>query len=306
MTRKTNVDKLNELFTKGSGGSDFQRYLNSDVVLTVFEVTDSTRNYELKNANTCVLALLSGEGMLSIAQLEFREFKLQHCALIPNHESFEIKFPNASVQNPCFFLVMSVEPQAIERVLSYFKPFESQPIDNWLLRKMPNVANKSIKMNSCVDRMLYSLMNESDTGSRKVQFRLKELILRILQTEVQETLKSMYQNPKNDPRLKSVTQEIQQNYTRNFSIDELADMMHLSKSQFFRVFKNELGLSPTQYINNVRILHAQELLTKTSSNITEISMLSGFSDIYYFSRCFKEWVGITPTQYRSECREPMN
>jgi AraC-like DNA-binding protein len=82
-----------------------------------------------------------------------------------------------------------------------------------------------------------------------------------------------------------------------FDFDQFAMDMITSKSSLHRKLKSLTGLSPGEFIRNVRLKHAAKMLINNSGNISEIAFSVGFNDPKYFSKCFKAEFGITPTEY---------
>ena len=91
---------------------------------------------------------------------------------------------------------------------------------------------------------------------------------------------------------------IHSNYTETIDIPNLSNLCYLSQSQFFRAFKNQTGLTPLQYQNNLRLERAKALLSDNECSIGEVSEILGFESIYYFSRFFKKHTGIPPSEYQ--------
>ncbi len=91
-----------------------------------------------------------------------------------------------------------------------------------------------------------------------------------------------------------------QKYFKNpdFSVRDVATKLGMSETYFRRLFKSEFGMCPVQYLLQLRIAHAKNLLTYKNAKISEIATASGFSDIYYFSRQFKKHTELTPTEYK--------
>lgn len=77
----------------------------------------------------------------------------------------------------------------------------------------------------------------------------------------------------------------------------LAEKAAVSEVYFRRVFKSQYGTSPKQYIQDLRIRNAENLLRNEYLSITSIAEMSGFSSVYHFSRSFKEVTGYTPSEY---------
>ncbi len=97
--------------------------------------------------------------------------------------------------------------------------------------------------------------------------------------------------------LKAASDYMEQNYRRKITVEELAARSGYSASHFARQFTKVYGVSPIQYLNSIRILHAKNLLRTDQYTIAEIAQKCGFSNVYYFSRCFKQLTGIPPTKW---------
>lgn len=102
--------------------------------------------------------------------------------------------------------------------------------------------------------------------------------------------------------LSDVIDIIKNNLTENnFSIDNLADSMGLSRSNLFRKLKGLMQMSPSDLIIKVKLSHAEELMkNKKYSRISDIAYESGFQDPKYFSTLFKKHYGKTPTEFMEE------
>jgi AraC-like DNA-binding protein len=91
---------------------------------------------------------------------------------------------------------------------------------------------------------------------------------------------------------------INSNLNDKITVDEIAEVCHMSKYYFCRRFKQIVGYTVMEYILNTRLANAKVLLTSTDLAISEISERCGFSGFSYFSRVFKENCGITPNEFR--------
>ena len=91
---------------------------------------------------------------------------------------------------------------------------------------------------------------------------------------------------------------IEQNYKENISVDEVATACNVSPAYLHKIFKNTLGITPGNYLLNIRISVAQNLLVNTHQSLIEIAFNCGFNSQSYFSDCFKKNVGVTPKNFR--------
>jgi len=84
------------------------------------------------------------------------------------------------------------------------------------------------------------------------------------------------------------------------TVDELVEEMSMGRTVFFNKLKSLTGLSPVEFIREMRIKRAAQLLEDRKYNITEVTYMVGMNDSRYFSKCFKNTYGITPSEYRKQ------
>lgn len=99
--------------------------------------------------------------------------------------------------------------------------------------------------------------------------------------------------------LKYVTDNID---TPDLKIDNIADAMGMSRSVLYTKIKQQLGMTPIDFVRHVRIMRACELLKDTDESLSSVAFAVGFSDAKYFSKVFKRETGIVPTEYRERTR----
>jgi AraC-like DNA-binding protein len=93
---------------------------------------------------------------------------------------------------------------------------------------------------------------------------------------------------------------IENNYQNDIYIQQLADMSFMSIRNFQRIFKDSTGVSPNDYLLDLRIQNASQLLTETDTAIYDISEQVGIPDGFYFSKAFKRKFGVSPIKYRKQ------
>ena len=83
-------------------------------------------------------------------------------------------------------------------------------------------------------------------------------------------------------------------------VDDLVSELAVSRSVFFKKLKTLTGLAPIEFIKEMRMKRAVQLIETGEFNMTQISYMVGINDPRYFSKCFKAQVGMTPTEYRDK------
>ena len=102
----------------------------------------------------------------------------------------------------------------------------------------------------------------------------------------------------NDP-VQIAIKFMKSNIDKDISLKMLADHTGYSVSHFSRIFSDSTHASPIDYLIQLKIQHACQLLDFSRLNIAEIAQRTGYADPYYFSRIFKKIMGISPLKYRT-------
>jgi len=110
---------------------------------------------------------------------------------------------------------------------------------------------------------------------------------------------SEYDTDSRRPDISVAVQYIAEHYHETVELSRLAELAELSEGHFCRVFKQYTHMRPVEYITNLRIERAKDLLLKRPPlTVAEIARQTGFSSPAYFSKNFKEKTGKTPERYR--------
>lgn len=91
---------------------------------------------------------------------------------------------------------------------------------------------------------------------------------------------------------------IQRNYQRNLTEEFIASLFYLNRSYLSQLFRQKTGEKFIDYLNDIRIDKAKELLVSTDRKMYQIAKSAGYNNTKYFFRIFKKKTGITPEQYR--------
>ena len=129
------------------------------------------------------------------------------------------------------------------------------------------------------------------------KLQTKAIIHQILFSLMQENVSYMVGTDTVLQAMKNVSDYMEQNYREKISVQELAERSGYSASHFARVFSKVYNTSPIQHLNQIRIMHAKNLLRTGQYTLDQIAQECGFSNVYYFSRCFKQITGITPAKW---------
>jgi len=100
--------------------------------------------------------------------------------------------------------------------------------------------------------------------------------------------------------LKNVINYINKNLDKKLSLESLANIANMNESYLSRIFKDEVGITISDYIKHTRLLKAKELLKEKESRIKDVAINVGIQDQLYFSRVFTKFFNITPSKYKEK------
>lgn len=110
-------------------------------------------------------------------------------------------------------------------------------------------------------------------------------------------IQSQNTHSKYSPKLNPAFQYIAENDISKITVSDLCEICGMSPSGFRKLFKENVGMSPIKYINDIKIEKAKSLLETNDISITDIASNLGFSDLGYFSKFFKERTGYAPSRH---------
>ncbi|MHC5248772.1 response regulator transcription factor [Enterococcus sp. LJL90] len=131
----------------------------------------------------------------------------------------------------------------------------------------------------------------SSTTLYQLKKVLEELLQLVSEQPVEKQLSEVSQQ---------VIEIVRKKYKQELNLKNVADELHLNAVYLGQLFKKELHSSFAQYLNQVRIKRAQQLLLYSNQNINEIAEAIGYNNTNYFSKMFKKLNGITPKEFREQ------
>lgn len=183
---------------------------------------------------------------------------------------------------------------------------EMQPIKKLLERAVFGISFYG-KTKAKVGRKIEKLMND---GSLEKFLRTLAILKDLALSEEYKVLNTgdfqVDIIPQDYERLQGIFNFVRENFKRQISLDEAADIGNMTSPSFARYFKKVTGKTFTHFVNEYRLVHASKLLAESTLSITDICFESGFNNFSHFNKQFKEYSGKSPSDYRKELKPVMS
>lgn len=189
------------------------------------------------------------------------------------------------------FTILAIEPALLQQVGQDF-------VHPDRIELMPRFMDQSDDLIQAICLTLREELKSSKIGGGLLIDSLKTtLAIHLLRNYCTVQLKlANYPTGLSQSRLQQVREYIHEHLHQDLKLVELSAIVQLSPYHFLRLFKQQMGITPHQYILQCRIEKAQFLLQHTELSVAEIATRTGFCDQSHLTRCFKRLVGVTPKQ----------
>jgi AraC-like DNA-binding protein len=269
--------------------------------LNIFETHQEASDVNLVFGDLVLTTMLKGKKVMHLFDRPGFDYLPGESVIVPPNEVMKIDFPEAQWDNPTQCIALSISKEMIENTF------------NMLNERLPD---KVLSQEWGLDLSYFHLINTQDLSEIINRFikigvkerskekdliaslALKELLIRLNQTQAREMLQKTYKELSSGNRLAHVVDFIKKNIRENLTLEQLASQACMSKAHFVRTFKQELGQTPMEFILCERLKLARYYLQIGGFQVKEVAVMSGFNSIGYFIRAFKQEYGATPKSFQ--------
>ena len=268
----------------------------------IFETHKKSEQVLLKFNDPVLASMLEGKKVMHLGDKNAFDFMPGESLVLPSDELMCIDFPEANLDNPTRCLALSISEEKINQTIAFLNESRAKVDDEWKFTDANFHFTNDAAIQQIIKRLLYLFTENHPSKDVFADFMLRELIIRILQTETKKIYTEKSLQLSSSHRLAFIIEYIRKNLHRDLSIKELSNKVYMSESNFHRVFKNELNISPVGFINNERIKLATSLLQNPNKKINEVYLECGFNSLSYFIRTFKKKKHLSPKVYQSQLK----
>jgi len=146
-------------------------------------------------------------------------------------------------------------------------------------------------LNEMVENIKRNFQSKASFGGMEANIRFQEMILYLFKNGMEQQKMGL------DKAVKLTKEYMEQKYSGNITRKRLAEIAGVSTDYYSRIFKRETGKSPMEYLTDIRIKKAEQLLILSDEKLSTVAHKVGFNDEFYFSRKFKAIKGCSPAIY---------
>jgi AraC-like DNA-binding protein len=268
--------------------------------LNVFESYQQAYRVPLTFSDFVITSMIRGKKIMHLFDDPAFDYLPGETVIVPAHQTMVIDFPEASADTPSQCIALAVDAAYIDNTLNYLNSFYNDKEENheWNLQFNQYHFDNDNEVSGLINKLIRVCSSSDTTKNIYADLNLKELLIRLVQSQHLQQVKTEITHSGNRTRLQYVIHFIHEHLTDKILIDELCRKAYLGRNHFFKWFKEQFGVTPIEYINHERIKLAKQLLAQKNKSITGVSSLCGFTDVNYFVRIFKKIEGITPGIYQ--------
>ncbi|WP_209400362.1 AraC family transcriptional regulator [Pseudozobellia sp. WGM2] len=281
-------------------------YELQDSAMHIFETHAQAKWVQLQFRLPVLASMLQGKKVMHLNNQKSFDFLPGESLILPSNELMSIDFPDSSKNTPTRCLALEIGEERIERVVQLMNEIMGKVEgDEWSLMDYNFHFTNDAGLYKIIQRIVYLYTENHPSKDLFVSNMLQELIIRILQANSKKMYVENTQEISGNNRFAYIIEYIRQNLARSLTVKELSEKAYMSESNFYRVFKQELGQSPIDFINEERIALATKLLENKEYNLTDVFLSCGFKNRSYFNRMFKRLTGTSPGRYQKHFMQPL-
>jgi len=275
-------------------------YTMQNCELNVFETRQHSENVKLVFNDMVLTTMIRGKKVMHLFGSEHFDYLPGESVIVPDNEEMLIDFPEADLDNPTQCIALAVDANMLKDTLlllnEKYPKIEKQ--DSWNIDISCFHLQNSMEVTSTINRLVNISTENIAAKDVLVDFTLKELLIRLMQTQARTLILDSYNNNVANNRFAAAVQYIKAHISEEITIDKLSNLCCMSKPNFFRCFKREFGISPVDFILHERIKMAKSMLKDQNVSIGEACYAVGINNLSYFFKLFKRIEGKTPNEFR--------
>ena len=185
--------------------------------------------------------------------------------------------------------------ELVENLIYEFRSFPLDQVKQFMIDMFSMLSNRMMKMGGSFWQDVKEILDYQKIMTASDKKVMKEVCLHMLGQVIGVMEKRQSEVSRNI--IERAAEYMKQNFDRALSLESLADQYFLNPTYFSRMFRQYMGVTFTDYLIELRMERAKELLCQGKYKVYEVSSKVGYTSDKYFCRVFKQYTGQSPTEY---------
>jgi len=276
-------------------------YAGPNVGLSVYDTYEKCHDIGLDSEQVMFCGMLSGKKVLHIDDQAIDFLPNQSFLLSPG-QHVDIDFPTATLSHPTTCITINIAKQQIQDISDKLNLSQERQsgLPEMQFHHQDHLHDSlNLPTQALLERLILLFTENNNNREALIELGISELIIRMLSQQSRNFLLNQLQHDPEMTGLHKALSYINQNFQEPVDIDALSKMACMSRSKFFKIFKQSLGCTPAEYIMQWRIEKAC-LLLKAGKSVTQAAFDSGFTNMSHFTRRFAQRYGVSPKHYKAQ------
>ncbi|MCL4421719.1 MAG: AraC family transcriptional regulator [Actinobacteria bacterium] len=223
--------------------------------------------------------------------------------VLERRSRFEVEILEASRVRPFLSFVLQIDPAIVTDVISTIhRPMALYQDPDTVIQSNAHVAPLDSHIVGATYRFLSSIDSDADRAVLAPMY-LREIVYRLLQSECRHRLiAGSSANASRNPISGSI-EYMKEHLGGSITVADVAEAVHMSESAFAHLFKQATGISPYQFLKQMRLERARDLLLDEEYSVSEAAFDVGYTSLSHFISEFKRYFGETPRSYIMRLRD---
>lgn len=276
--------------------------------LSIYDTYEQANRVGLKADQLLYCGMMSGRKVMHTVNDRDQavEFLPHESFVMAPGEMVEIDFPNARDEQPTTCLTVEISREKVSSVsnklidLSLFK----DAIDAWGYGARCIHVHHTTATQQLLSRLVTLFTENEPDRDAMIDLGISELVIRLLRHQTRDFLLAYSLGQPDTNGLTAALEYISKQLAQPLDIDQLSKLSCMSRSRLYAEFKRQLGCSPGELQQQLRLKEAAKLI-ESGKIITQVCYELGFSNPSHFSRRFSQFFGCSPKEYKKRAMDKL-
>lgn len=276
-------------------------FAGPDSELSIYDTYREAKGVGLGAGPLTYCGMVSGKKIMHADHHQNGKLFLPHESYVmPPGEFVEIDFPEAKETQPTTCLTIEIPKERIELVSQRMRDVtELDAVEHdWEYQSQIIHNHHTTDTQQLLERLVGLFTQNHPDKEILVDLGVTELVVKLLRQQGREVLLNYCKQQPDANGITVVLHYLDKHFTAPLDIDSLAKKACMSRSRFYAEFKKQLGCSPGEYQQQLRLKNAAEMIRQGRS-ISQACYDMGFNDLSHFSRRFTKFYGASPRQFQT-------